>query len=94
MLGGTVTDSPRHNSKRRGVQIKPLHTVPIPRLSLREPEAAEALGVSASWLRREALAGRVPSVLIAGVRLYPIQHLREWLSDASQKSDQSDEVAP
>jgi hypothetical protein len=61
--------------------IKPMIVAPIPRLALREPEAAEALGVSASWIRREALAGRVPSVLVSGVRLYPVGRLKEWLSE-------------
>lgn len=65
--------------------IRPMNVQPIPRLSLREPEAAEALGVSPSWLRREALAGHVPSALMAGVRLYSIDELRRWLSEQTQQ---------
>jgi hypothetical protein len=64
--------------------IRPIDVQPIPRLSLREAEAAEALGVSASWLRREALAGRVPSALVAGVRLYPVASLAAWLTEQVQ----------
>ena len=61
--------------------IRPLAVAPVPRLALREPEAAQALGVSASWLRREAGAGRVPSILVAGVRLYPVAALAMWLAE-------------
>lgn len=65
--------------------IRPIEVQPVPRISLREPEAAKAMGVSASWLRREAGAGRVPSVLIAGVRLYAVDELRLWLADKTQR---------
>lgn len=64
--------------------IHPLQISPIPRLSLREAEAAEALGVSPSWLRREAGAGRIPSVLIAGVRLYPVASLAAFLAEQAE----------
>ena len=41
--------------------------------------------VSASWLRREAVAGRVPSALIAGVRLYAVDALRHWLIEQTEQ---------
>lgn len=66
------------------LDIHPINVAPVPRLSLREPEAAEALGVSPSWLRREAKAGNVPSALIAGVRLYPVDALRRYLEEQAQ----------
>jgi hypothetical protein len=65
--------------------IRPMTVAPVPRLALRDPEAAESLGVSASWLRREALSGRVPSVLITGVRLYPVAQLASWLTEEAVK---------
>jgi predicted DNA-binding transcriptional regulator AlpA len=61
--------------------LQPLDVAQIPRLALREPEAAQALGVSASWLRRETSKGNVPSILVAGARLYPIEALRTWLAE-------------
>jgi len=54
---------------------------------MREHEAAIAIGVSASWLRREAAAGRVPSVLVGGVRLYPTETLRGWLAELSEQAE-------
>lgn len=63
------------------ITIHPVAIQPVPRLALREPEAAEALSVSASWLRREAGAGRIPSALIGGIRLYPVAALTAWLAE-------------
>jgi len=74
--------------------IRPIAVDPVPRLSLREAEAAEALGVSASWLRREALAGRVPSALVAGVRLYPVAALAAWLAEQAEQTAGGGEVRP
>ncbi|QNN24308.1 helix-turn-helix domain-containing protein [Planctomycetales bacterium ZRK34] len=71
------------------ITIRPIDVSPVPRLSLREAEAAEALGVSASWLRREALAGRVPSALVAGVRLYPTAALSAWLAEQIEQIEQA-----
>ena len=65
--------------------ILPLNVAPIPRLALREAECAAAINVSPSWLRREALAGRVPSMLVSGVRLYSVDELRIWLADQTQR---------
>jgi len=67
-------------------KITPISVAPIPRLSLREPEAAEALGVSASWLRREANAGTIPSIRVAGARLYPVAALAAWLVEQAEQS--------
>ena len=61
-----------------------LHTLtvePIPRLALRRPEAAEALGVSERTL---AGWGDVPTVRIGGCVMYPVEPLRDWLAHQTQ----------
>lgn len=68
----------------KDVQIDPIRVCEVPRLALREAEAAEALGVSPSWLRREAVAGNVPSIKVSGARLFPIEALRAWLVEQAQ----------
>jgi len=68
----------------RRVDIQPLHVAPIPRISMRVAEAAAALGVSESWLRREAKAGRVPSFQAAGVRLFVTTELHHWAIEQHQ----------
>jgi hypothetical protein len=57
---------------------------PIPRLALRRPEMAEALGVS-----ERTLSGwdDVPTVKINGTLMYPIEPLKKWL--AEQAANQS-----
>jgi len=76
------------------LNIQPIVVAPIPRLSLREAEAAKALSVSPSWLRREALKGTLPSALIAGVRLYIVDELRHRLSElAQQQADAGGDVS-
>jgi len=62
----------------------PVRVADVPRLALREAEAAEALGVSASWLRREATAGNIPSAKVAGARLYPVKALQAWLVERAE----------
>jgi predicted DNA-binding transcriptional regulator AlpA len=57
---------------------------PIPRLALRRPEAAEALGVSERTL---SAWSDVPTVRIGGCVMYPVDQIREWLAD--QAANQS-----
>lgn len=74
------------------LSIRPMEVQSVPRISLREPEAAKALGVSESWLRREAGLGHVPSVKISGNRLYPVAALVQWLAkQAAQCQGDGDE---
>ena len=52
----------------------------IPRLSLRAPEAALALGISERKLWEKTNSGDVPHVKLDSIILYPVDALREWLS--------------
>ena len=56
---------------------------PIPRLSLRLPEAAEAIGISERLLHDWEKQGIIPSVRIGGVVLFSVDQLREWLNSAT-----------
>ncbi len=62
--------------------LLPLAVEPIPRLALRRPEMAEALGVS-----DRTLSGwdAVPTVRIGGCVMYPVEQVREWLADEAEK---------
>ena len=53
---------------------------PIPRLSLRAPEAAEALGISQRTLAEWMKAGDIPHIRRGGVILYPLRELADWLT--------------
>lgn len=55
------------------------------RLALRPKEAARALGVSERTLRQ--MRHEIPCVTRAGVVLYPIESLREWLRRHAEASE-------
>jgi hypothetical protein len=63
--------------------LTPIPVAPVPRLALRTAEAAEALGVSERWLWERTRAGVIPHVTIGGVTMYPVDRLREWLTEQS-----------
>ena len=56
---------------------------PIPRLLLRPPEAAAALGISARALWSETRIGRIPAIRIGKSVRYSPDALRAWIE--SQK---------
>ncbi|MFG2695609.1 helix-turn-helix domain-containing protein [Kitasatospora sp. NPDC048407] len=49
-------------------------------------EAAERLGVAASWLRTESSAGRVPYRLIGSHRMFSEEDLEQIVKDAYRPS--------
>ncbi len=51
----------------------------VPRLALKAPEAAKALGISEKILWKWVETGIVPFIYISGVRLFPVKALEEWL---------------
>ncbi|MBN2475345.1 MAG: helix-turn-helix domain-containing protein [Pirellulales bacterium] len=72
----------------------PIETDPVPRLALRFPEAALACGLSESFLHNMANSGEIPSVKVGRVRLFPVERLRKWLLEASEKAEDNSEAAP
>jgi excisionase family DNA binding protein len=56
----------------------------IPCLALRLPEAAAALAVSERTLWSWAAAGEVPCVRKGKVLLFPVDRLRQWLSELAE----------
>ena len=63
------------------ITITPMDVAPVPRIALRAPEAAAALGVSEATLRTWTSKGIVPSRLIRGTRLYSVDGLRQWVAE-------------
>ena len=63
-------------------------TEPQP-LAVRATEAARMLGISERTLWSLANRGEVPTVKIGGVRLYPVDELRAWLSRLAKSSKRS-----
>jgi len=68
--------------------FKPIETDPVPRLALRLPEAALACGLSESFLHNMA------NVKVGRVRLFPVERLRRWLVEASEKPETNSQAAP
>jgi excisionase family DNA binding protein len=69
--------------------FQPIEVEPVPRLALRLPEAAMACGLSESFLHNMANSGEIPSVKIGRARLFPVERLRKWLLDASERPETS-----
>jgi predicted DNA-binding transcriptional regulator AlpA len=62
-------------------------TVPSLRRLLSVREAAEFLGISASWLNKARLCGTAPTATIIGRRvLYDIHDLETWLATRKQRN--------
>lgn len=53
----------------------------VPRLTLSEHEAAEALGISERTLLTMRQAGEVPHVKLRGRVLYTVSALQRWLDE-------------
>jgi excisionase family DNA binding protein len=68
---------------------RPAAVGPPERVTLKPEEAADVLGVSARTLRDWTTAGLVPSIKLGGVRLYSIDALRRWASEASEYEEGS-----
>jgi phage terminase Nu1 subunit (DNA packaging protein) len=73
--------------------LAPIHVEPIPRLALRRPEMAEALGVSERTL---SAWSDVPTVRIGGCVMYPVEQIRKWLADqaANQSNPKAETATP
>ncbi|NLS97874.1 MAG: helix-turn-helix domain-containing protein [Planctomycetaceae bacterium] len=69
--------------------FQPIEVEPVPRLTLRLPEAAMACGLSESFLHNVANRGEIPSVKVGRVRLFPVERLRKWLLEASESPETS-----
>lgn len=69
--------------------LRPPETAPIPRLALRQAEAAIALGISDVTLRKWTAAGIVPHVRENGVVLYPVGALEGWLAERSARGEEA-----
>ena len=61
-----------------------------PRLALRPPEAAEALGISERKLRE--MLPELPHIRRGGVLMIPIEPLRRWLEEQAQRGSPSTEA--
>ena len=77
-----LAPGPPHAEKR-----KPKRLDLANRLALRPAEAAEALGISESALRR--LAPELPRVRMGGLIVYPVAALAKWL-EARAVEDETD----
>ena len=59
-------------------------------LALRPREAARALGISARTLWAWTKAGRVPSVRVGHVVMYPTDALKAWLAQQAAPSTEGE----
>ena len=59
---------------------KPAIIDPIPRVSYSVPEAAQALGVSDSTVKRLINSGKLASVKAMGRRVIPVKSINDFLS--------------
>lgn len=58
----------------------------VPPLALRAPEAARALGLSERQLWTLTNSGEIPSVRLGKCIVYPVDLLREWLTEQGRKA--------
>lgn len=70
-----VSDSPAKSSNDSA----------MPCLALRPKEAAKALGIGERLLWSKTNAGEIPHIKLGTATLYPIDALREWLHQESEK---------
>jgi excisionase family DNA binding protein len=59
-------------------------------LALRPAQAARALGISPRTLWAWTKAGRIPSVRVGHVVLYPTEALKSWLAQHATPSTEGD----
>jgi len=71
-------DSPRRDDTTTTTSITPL--------ALRAPDAARALGLSERQLWTLTNSGQIPSVRFGARIVYPVDMLREWLTEQGRKS--------
>ncbi|MDX1964329.1 MAG: helix-turn-helix domain-containing protein [Pirellulales bacterium] len=74
----TSTNTPtirEHEQLRQRIDAVPVDTLAVDAVDL-----AKLLAVSESTIRRWTASGTMPSVLIGGVRIYPLAEIRTWLS--------------
>ena len=55
-----------------------------PRLALRPPEAAKALGISDRFLWEKTNCGEIPHVRLGKAIRYPVGVLEKWLADQAK----------
>jgi excisionase family DNA binding protein len=55
----------------------------VPRLALRQHEAAKCLGITSRTLRAWDRAGKVRSIAVGRARLYPVAELQAFLQSAA-----------
>lgn len=60
------------------------YLAPTPRIALRAPEAAAALGISERTLHTLTRAGKVPHARLAKAVLYSVDRLREWVNQGGE----------
>jgi len=77
----------RDNERRMRDALEGLHVDVVPRLALRQREAARSLGMSERTLFDLTKAGEVPHARIGGMVLYPVGLLTDWLrAKAAEKN--------
>lgn len=64
-------------------------SVPVPRITLRPQEAADALGVSLSTLERLTKAGEIPRFKEGNVVLYRVASLEAWAARREAQRNES-----
>ena len=84
-----VRDRQRHDGHHPPREGPNLDT----RLTLRPPEAAQALGVSERTLRKWMRDGGLPYLRRDGIVLIPRAELEDWLRDQVGSSNDTDELA-
>ncbi|MDX1963512.1 MAG: helix-turn-helix domain-containing protein [Pirellulales bacterium] len=61
--------------------LRRIEAVPVDRLAVDAVDLAKLIAVSESTIRRWTASGTIPSVLIGSVRIYPLEHIRQWLAE-------------
>lgn len=59
---------------------------PIPRITLRFPDAAVALGISERTLNDLVARNAIPSFLVGKIRLFDVAALQRWASERTAES--------
>jgi excisionase family DNA binding protein len=67
--------------------LQPMRPPEPDRLTVSRSEAARMLGISERLLWTWTNAGVIPHVRIGARVLYPVDQLREWLSDATNRHE-------
>ena len=70
-----------------GCGLERMRVAEVPRLALRPAEAARALGLSERTLWTLADEGRIPSVRVGKLRLFPVEMLAAWLRTQAEQAE-------